>query len=341
MKAGKSSILVLLSCFLLLFANQFAFGEKVKSKGKKFYRIEDEKGEALYTDQIPPEKNRYQQEILNSMARPVQVKEKEKSPEQQALEYRLAVLRKEEEKLIARQKLHDEALLSTYHSNVEIAAALEKKMRVFSDQRKALETTLANAEEELKNQLKIAANYERDGQQAPGLTINNIKSSQQQIEQLKLAIQNNIEKQQMVKTEFNADIERYLFLTQTSKPTREDTLMPSVKEANSLGLFYCDNDHQCNKAWQIARDFINLYSTTPPNIFNEKLIMNRPPMKDNDISLSLSRIAVTDNDYLLFLDILCQTTAPGRELCASDMVKQIRLAFRPYINNALTGTGKQ
>ena len=101
-------------------------------------------------------------------------------------------------------------------------------------------------------------------------------------------------------------------------------------------MFYCENDHQCKKAWEIGRIFVNLHSTTEADVYNEKLIMNRPPPKDSDISLSLSKLTINDDDYQLFLDIRCRDSLAGKELCASQKVKDIRSSFRTYINDALS-----
>ena len=64
--------------------------------------------------------------------------------------------------------------------------------------------------------------------------------------------------------------------------------------------------------------------------------MNRPPPTDSDISLSLSKLAINENDYQLFLDIRCRESAAGSELCASQKVKDIRSSFRSYVNDALS-----
>lgn len=318
-----------LICFIWVFSSHAV-------SAKNLYRLEDEHGKTLYSDQIPPDKIKYQRELLNTQGRAVETTEKAKSKEQQDLENRLAALRKEQEKIIARQKIHDEALLGTFHSTDDIAAALAEKMQQFDSQRAVLETSVKNATQSLNNQLNAAAEYERNGQEVPKLVFNNIKSAQQQIEQLKTAIRANIDKQELSRDEYNADIERYLFLTQSVKKTSSELIVPNIKVANALGLFYCENDHQCNKAWEIARIFVNLHSTTQPDVFNDRLIMNRPPSKDTDISLSISRIAVTDSDYELFLDIHCHESIMGQQLCASQKIKEIRSAFRPYVNDALS-----
>ncbi|MDP3905281.1 MAG: hypothetical protein Q8Q40_15095, partial [Methylococcaceae bacterium] len=78
-----------------------------------------------------------------------------------------------------------------------------------------------------------------------------------------------------------------------------------------------------------------------PDVFNDKLIMNRPPAIDTDLSLSLSKIPVNDDEYQLFLDIRCRDSLPGKDLCASQRIKDIRSAFRPYVNDALSRAAQQ
>ncbi len=305
------------------------------------YRLEDDLGNVIYSDQIPPDMSKYQRDLLNKKGRPIETTEKAKSREQQALEIRLMALRQAQEKIIARQKIHDDALLSTYHSAEDISAALTEKMKIFDSQRVMLGNNLKNAARLLDNLLKAAASFERNGQKVPQSNLDNINAARQQIEQIKAAIQANIDKQKLSRTEYRADIERYLFLTQSVKKNSPELTIPNIKEANALGLFYCENDHQCNKAWEIARAFANRYSTTLPDVFNDSLIMNRPPSKDTDISLSISRIEITDNDYELFLDIHCYDSRLGQQLCASQKIRDIRSSFRPYVNEVLSGAAAQ
>ncbi|MDD5274936.1 MAG: hypothetical protein PHR16_02510 [Methylovulum sp.] len=305
------------------------------------YRLEDDQGKVIYSDKIPPDRAKYQRELLNKEARPVEVTEKAKSKEQQDLENRLKVLRQAQEKIIARQKIHDDALLSTYDSSEAIAADLEDRMQIFEARRAMLGKALESAIRQLDNLLKAAASFERNGQQVPKDSLDNIKSAKLQVEQAKTAIQANTDKQKLSRDEYHADIERYLFLTQSAKKPTSGLRIPNIKEANALGLFYCENDHQCNKAWEIARAFVNQHSTTLPDVFNDRLIMNRPPKKETDISLSISRIEISDNDYELFLDIHCHDSVPGQQLCTSQKVRDIRSSFRPYVNDALSGTPQQ
>ena len=166
--------------------------------------------------------------------------------------------------------------------------------------------------------------------------LDEIKLTKTRIDQTQHVLSSHIEKQNQIKKVDAADTARFLFLTQTTKDLPPKAKIPSIKEANELGLFYCENDHQCKKAWEIGRIFVNFYSTTEADVYNDKLIMNRPPPKDSDISLSLSKLAINEDDYQLFLDIRCRDSLAGEQLCASPRVKAIRFSFRSYINDALS-----
>ncbi len=340
-KTGLTAGLVLYLGLACVFFAQESGSNQTGQHPKRLYRIEDDDGNTVFADKIPAELNQYRQERLNARGMVVEKKDKAKSSEQQIMETRLAALRQETQKLIARQKMHDEALLSTYHSENDIADALQVALEGFDTKEKLLESKLKNISRQLDNHIKVAAEYERSGKPLPASLVASIAASRASLVQIQQALQANKDKRQLTENEYRADIERFLFLTESHKKPGKEILVPSVKEANLLGLFYCDNDRQCNKAWHLARDFINQYSTTKPNIFNEKLIMNRPPATDSDISLSLSRISLTDNDYLLFLDILCHNSASGQALCASDQVRAIRSQFRPYMNDVLARARQQ
>jgi len=248
----------------------------------------------------------------------------------------LEELRKEQEKLIANQKIHDKALLSTFRSKEDMLLAIQTKTETIDKQKNIIEGNLNRFTEQLTKQQKEAAVFERNAQPVPKKLLDEIMLTQNRIEQTQSALRRHIEKHNQIKKVDEADITRFLFLTQSIRDQAPMAKIPSIKEANELGLFYCENDHQCKKAWESGRIFVNFYSTTEADVYNEKLIMNRPPPKDSDISLSLSKLAINDDDYQLFLDIRCRESLTGKELCASQKVKDIRSSFRTYINDTLS-----
>ena len=303
---------------------------------KRMYRWVDEHGETYFSDQVPPEQAQHSRASLSKTGRVLEVTEQAKTKEQQEQDKRLEELRKQQEKLIASQKIHDKALLSSFRSKEDMLLAIQAKMETLDAQKNIIEGNLNRLTEHFNNQQKEAASFERDAQLVPKKLLDEITLSQNRIEQTQSALRCHIEKQNQIKKTDEADIARFLFLTQSTKDLAPRVKIPSIKEANELGLFYCENDYQCNKAWEIGRNFVNFYSTTEADVYNEKLIMNRPPPKDSDISLSLSKLTINEDDYQLFLDIRCRDSLAGEKLCTSPEIKAIRFSFRSYINDALS-----
>jgi hypothetical protein len=322
-------VIMVFASFLGLFWNQTAFA-------KNMYRWIDDKGKIHYSETVLPQDKNYRRESLSKKAIVKSVVEQAKTREEQEVEKRLARLRQDQDKIIARQKIYDNALLNTYHSKVDLMIAIKSKMDAFETQNQVVEGNLIRLRQELEAQQKDAAELERNAQKVPPNLLDNIKSTQSQIQSLQAMITDQKDKQNQIKREDDADIARFLFLTQSVTEKRQQTKIPSIKEANELGLFYCENDRQCSKAWEIARTFVEYYSTTPPDVYNDKLIMNRPPATDTDISLSLSKIPLTAEESQLFLDVHCRESSLGRDLCMSQKVKDIRSTFIPYVNDALS-----
>ena len=329
MSVRKFRVVLYMTCLISLIDSQSVLA-------KQMYRWVGENGETYFSDQIPPEEVVHGRTSLSKTGRVLEVTEEAKTKEQQEQDIRLEELRKEQDKLIARQKVYDMALLSTYHSKEEMVLALQAKIETLNKQKNIIEGNLNRFTEQLKKQQKEAGVFERNSQIVPKSLLDEIAETQHRIDYTQEALDKQIGKQNQIKKTDEADIARFLFLTQSSTDLSPRSKIPSIKEANELGLFYCENDYKCNKAWEIGRLFVNIYSTTGTDVYNEKLIMNRPPPKDSDISLSLSKLAINEDDYQLFLDIRCRDSLAGKALCASQNVKNIRFSFRAYVNDALS-----
>ena len=327
------SALVVLTCLLGLLTNQALAGAKIK-------KIIGSDGKPTYTTIIDPGRKDDSVEILNPRGVKIGYIERKKTPYEVEHEKRLARLKADEDKIIARQKVYDLALLNTYRTKTDLMIAIKKKFESFETQNQVVEGNLKRLKQGLDAQQKQAASLERDGQKVPEKVLKDINSTQSQIQDMEKAIRAQKEKQELTKKADEADIARFLFLTQ-SHEVKPQARIASVKEANELGLFYCENDVNCNKAWEIGHEFVNYYSTTPKDVFNEVLIMNRPPATDTDISLSLSKIPLNDQDSQLFLDIHCRESTAGKELCASQKIKDIRASFSPFVNDALSRAAQQ
>jgi archaellum component FlaC len=295
---------------------------------KKMYKWVDEHGKTFFSDQVPPEQSELRRESLNEKGRVVEVTEKAKTKEQLAQDERLNALKQAQEKVIAQQLARDNVLLNTFRNLDDMQAALAGKMQAMDNQKHALEGNLKRVESQLETQQKKAAAIEHKGTKIPQPIVDEIKATQAQIQVARGEINKHDEK---IKAEFEADIERFKFLTKANT----DTQKPSATIADELGLYPCDSDAQCSNAWEIARNFINAHSTTGIEINTDKLILAHAPATDSDLSLSLTKIEGADKKHQLFLDIRCRESSLGKELCAGQKAKDIRSAFKPFIEAAL------
>ncbi len=317
------------SFILLLFCWQNGYA-------KKMYRWVDGQGRVFFSDQVPQDQIKHKRESLNKSARVVDIMEEAKTKEQIELEKRLKILRMQQEKIIAKQKSNDKVLLSTFRNVDDMKMALRGKLAALDAQRKVAEGNLLRLQIQLQQQQKKAASYERNGQKVPKTLLTKIAASKEQIDAAKIEIHRHIEKRVAIKKDFEMDIARFSFLTQSrSEAGRLSNRSAEHKAAKELGLFICENAEQCEKAWNIARHFVDIHSTTGVDIDTDKLVMRATPVIDSDLSLSISRLKLNKHRQQIFLDIRCRKSSLGMELCISPKVKAIRSSFSQFIQSGL------
>lgn len=318
-----------LTFLLLMLGEQSAFA-------KKMYRWVDGLGNIRYSDQVPPDQVTHRRESLNQNARVIKVLDKEKTKAQRELEERLVILRRQQQGIIAKQKAHDKVLLSTFRNIDDMKLALNGKMLALDGQRNVLQSNLNGLEHQLQQQQKKAAQHERDGNRIPKKLLDKITNSKQQLTQTKAEIIRHIDKKERIKKAFEADLDRFSFLTQSNMESKELSLKTAEsKAANELGLYICESDQRCEKAWANAKLFVTLHSTTEIEIETDKLIMSRSPYKDTDLSLSVSKMDMVKKKKQIFLDIRCRRSSLGKELCSGPEAEKIRSTFSGYIKSAL------
>jgi hypothetical protein len=322
----------IMACLLGLLSSQAVYANKM-------YKWVDDKGNIYFSDQVPPKHSQYRRESLGKHGRVVGVTEKAKTKSEEALDNLLTALKVAQEKVIAQQMFHDNALRVTYRKLEDLQNTYDAKLQELETEQKLTISNLKRLDNQLETQHREAAVHERNGEKIPQKLIDEIKATEKESQQTYIKISQHIEKKNKVSEQFNSDIARYKQLTQSAEQKRREKQKEEIKAANELGVFVCNNERECEKAWKIAGDFITKHSTssnsTQPEIESGKLIMGRTPDKDNDLSLAISKIDLGDSKQKLFLDIRCRDSSIGIELCASKKVQDIRVAFRNYLEISL------
>ena len=201
---------------LILSSLSFILGS-APVEAKKVYRWLDEQGDTYFSDQVPPGQIQHSRATLSQTGRVLEVTEPAQSKEQIEQEKRLQELRTQQEKLIASQKIHDKALLSSYHSKEDMLLAIQAKMSIFDKQKDVIEGSIDRLTEQLNNQRQAIQSHESAAQPVPKALVDEVQLSQTRLEQAQTTLRSHLEKQEKTKKVDEADVARFLFLTQTTK----------------------------------------------------------------------------------------------------------------------------
>lgn len=323
---------IAMACFFGCFFSQMAHANKM-------YKWVDDKGNTYFSDQVPPKYSQYRRESLSKHGRVVGVTDREKTKPEEALDRLLTALKVAQEKVITQQLYHDKALRVTYSKLEDLQNTYDAKLQELETEQKLTISNLKRLDNQLETLQRQAATNERNGEKVPQKLVDEIKATEKESQLTYVKISQHIEKKNKVVEQFNADIARYKQLTQSAEQRIRDKQKEEIKAANQLGVFVCENERECEKAWKIAGDFISKHSTssnsTTPEIESGKLIMGRTPDTDHDLSLAISKVDLGDRKQKLFLDIRCRDSSIGIELCASKKVQDIRVAFKNYLETSL------
>ncbi len=222
--------LIFFTCFLGL-----SFGHAATQK--KINKIYGPDGKPKYVGIVEPMDKDYGRDVMTGGGIVVNKIEKTKTLEEREHDQRLARLKADEDKIIARQKIYDTALLNTYHSKTDLMIAIKKKFEAFDTQNQVLEGNLTRLKQALDAQQKDAAALERDGQKVPEKLLKDIKSTQNQIQEMQKAILTQKEKQELIKKADEADIARFLFLTQSHEIKATEPELPVSRKPTSWVCF--------------------------------------------------------------------------------------------------------
>ncbi len=97
-------------------------------------------------------------------------------------------------------------------------------------------------------------------------------------------------------------------------------------------VVFCSDENSCDKAWKLAEAYTRKHATTRLQMLAKSIIMTAAPIKDKDISITVSRIREPDvQGARLFMDLQCKNSPRGKEFCESVGVNGIRAGFRPYL----------
>lgn len=290
------------------------------------YKWVDEQGNIQFSDSIPPNAVNLSREIINSEGMTTEIIDKAKTPEELRKEQEIARLQAENKRLIAEQEAADQVLLRTFRTEDDILMARNGKLDAVSIQVKVAQNSVRRYQSKLADQqYKQAAALERSAKVVPAALKAEIQDTLKRINDTYLIIRQKQQEQQVIRDASERDIKRFRALKKLTISERivEDTI-PTFLE----NLLPCGDGSVCDEMWTRAEAFVLKYATTAIQIQGEFIIMTKAPKKDDDISITISKIRQKNQPTMLFMDLFCKGNPNGQELCKSPKVAAIRHAYR-------------
>jgi hypothetical protein len=298
----------------------------------KLYRWVDDEGNVHFTDRMPAEQVDKGRTELNEQGLTIDQVAPAKTPEERARDAELERLRREQQRLREKQEAEDRVLLRTFHSVDDIALARDGKLaavdvliRVSERNNKLLKAKLAEEE-------KRAANLERAGKPIPEKWQNEIASTRRSLNEGYANILRHQQNKAIIRETYDEDIRRFRTLKNMQQ---EETEVGHDRESGAADLanvYRCEDAVSCDQAWSQAQAFAEGFATTELQQATDDLIITKPPLQDNDISLTIARLREAEGDAAtLFLDVQCRDSTDGREFCEGREVELIIGRFRPYM----------
>ena len=313
----------------------------VSSAAADIYRWKDENDKWHYEDRVPPEAaplahDNFKPSIPHSERTPGK-----RTPEQQDHFNRLKQLRIQQSKLVGKQRNDDQSLLHNYQAEKDIEHALQVQLQGIDTTIRQTQSNLSRQQEILGGQEHRAAEQEKRGQSVTATLREQIEATRRQIELYKATIREQEAKKISTLKDFEQKLNRFRALKSLSqdpplKKLQDNDQMSPPKESEVISTIYCQPGPQCEQAWTLAKDYVQM-KTGKSLVTETDKILQTPNPTETTYSLLVTRISHQgkNGEDIVFLDARCHPSSLGDELCASSQMNSLRIEFISFIEKRL------
>ena len=302
----------------------------------KTYRWVDANGRVHYSDRVPHEAIERERSRLDARGLEVEKIDRAKTAEELAQEAELKQLRLEEQRLIQEQRKKDRVLLRTFRSEDDILMTRDGKLTTIDASIQIIRSNIRRLKLKLAEMQKNAANLEREGKKISANYLKEIENTRQQLKGHYTSIIRKEQSKEVIRQLYAADLQRFQELKNLRPEQRQKEQWQSGHSLLET-VVICSGESQCSQAWVLAEAYVRKHATTRLQMLADSIIMTASPLKDNDISITVSRIRNKERPGArLFMDLQCKESPRGRDFCETDEINQIRSGFREFL-----GAGKE
>ncbi|ODB83796.1 hypothetical protein A3195_03840 [Candidatus Thiodiazotropha endoloripes] len=296
----------------------------------KLYKWVDDEGRTHYSDKLPPSETHRARSHLDQQGITVKQVDAAKSDEELRQEQEQERLRLERQRVLEKQQALDRVLLRTFRTEDDILMtrngqlqAVETHIRVTQSNIKRLKSTLDDMEQ-------FAAQRELSGKPVSKKMLKDIDVKRQALQDAYSSIIDREHHKNRIRQSFAMDLKRFRELKKLNSTTNP------IEEADESfidalqNVFNCQSDMACNKPWRLAKQYLKKHSTTAVKIDGANIVITAEPVKEGDISISMSRIEdPKKGSTVIFMDLQCKKDPTRNMACEkTPEVMQIKAGFQ-------------
>jgi len=298
----------------------------------KTYRYTDKEGKIVMSSTIPPEYSQKGYEILNSSGIVIEIVAPRKTEAQLLEDLRNKAKLEKEERIRKEQQQLDNILINSYTDISDIERARDNQIVARDRDIMLLKQNIRRLTRLLEDTQTRAARDERLGREISKAILDEVVRFKKRIAS---------EGEEVIKIEENKEniIERYgssiirfseLMAAEQLRRHRPGEL---ATEDSKAVIYQCIGVKRCDRAWQAALLYASENSTTELAWANEITIMMRKPRRNDDVSIILTRVESRNaKNSSIVLEIRCNKSQEGEDLCKSETVRSIEKGYIPYLN---------
>lgn len=299
------------------------------------YRWTDADGKVHYSDRLPPEHIKGARSHLDDQGLETKRVEAAKTKEELAREAELKQLRAAEKRLIEEQREKDLVLVRTFRNEDDIMMARDGKLVSIDTSILIDRSNINRLKLKLAEMQKNAADTERQGRKVSPNYLKEIESTRKTLKEAHANIIRKEQHKELIREKHNADLQRFRVLKHLRDP--ENSLVKSDNKQRVTLLetvVICEDDRQCDVLWAKAESYVRQHATTRLQLLADSIIMTAAPIKDDDITIAVSRIVEPNTPGArLFLDLQCKESPRGKDFCLTAEVELIRTGFRKFLGS--------
>ncbi|MCG8489178.1 MAG: DUF4124 domain-containing protein [Chromatiales bacterium] len=296
----------------------------------KLYKWVDDEGRTHYSDKLPPSETHRARSQLDQQGITVRKVDAAKTDEELRQEQEQERLRLERQRVLEKQQALDRVLLRTFRTEDDILMTRNGQLQAVDTHIRVTQSNIKRLKSTLDDMEQFAAQRELSGKPVSKKMLKDINVKRQALQDAYSSIIDREHHKNRIRQSFAMDLKRFRELKKlndSSNPIEE------AEESFSDALqnvFDCQTDKACSKPWRLAKQYLKKHSTTAVKIDGANIVITAEPVKEGDISISMSRIEdPKKGSTVIFMDLQCKKDPTRQMACEkTPEVKQIKAGFQ-------------